>query len=129
MRHAGLIAVAAVALAALEWTDSAWGGGGTFGDDEEQELAGHRYIGHVRDRSGNVIADAKITVELKVGTVILRSDQDGHFVISGFGANVDPEDVKFTCSKEGLKEIGKSKQVMGDGPTAPVEVNCILGPP
>ena len=60
---------------------------------------------------------------------ILRSDQDGHFVVSGFGGNVDPEDVKFSCSKDGLKELGSSKQVTGEGTAAVIEVNCILGPP
>lgn len=126
MRYSCLIISAA--LSAL-LAAPAWAGGGTFGDDEEQEQVGPKYLGYVRDKSGDAVADAKVTVELKIGTVILRSDQDGHFVMSGFGANVDPEEVKFSCSKEGLKEIGISKHVSGDGATAAVEVNCILGPP
>jgi hypothetical protein len=125
VRYAGSI-VGVVVVAAL--AAPAWAGGEGFADEEE-EHAGPKYLGYVRDRRGEGIVDAKVTVELKVGTVILRSDQDGQFKVSGFGPNVDPQDVKFSCSKEGLKEFAISKQVTGEGATAVVEVNCILGPP
>ncbi len=119
--------VCAAAAAAL--TAPAWAGGNGFAEDDEQEQAGPKYLGYVRDKRGEAVADAKVVVEIKVGTVILRSDQDGHFVLSGFGPNVDPEDVKFACSKEGLTQVGISKHVSGDGATAVVEVNCILATP
>jgi predicted PhzF superfamily epimerase YddE/YHI9 len=122
IRTAGLIAALTLAFAL-----PAWAGGSGFGEDEEdQELAGHPYVGFVRDQSGDGIADAKITVEVKAGTVVLRSDEDGHFVLRGLGANVDPETVKVTCVKDGYKLIAASKQAASDQPTAPVEVNCIM---
>lgn len=103
-------------------------GGGSFGDDEEQGDAGHPYVGYVRDRGGQAIADAKVTVDLKNGSVILRSDDEGHFSIRGFGKDVDPDDVKISCSKNGYKEFAASKHAASDDEHAPVEVNCILVP-
>jgi hypothetical protein len=118
----------AAAMLSMAMTASAWAGGGEgFGPDEQDE-AGHSYFGYVRDKGGNGVADAKLTVELKSGTVILRTNDEGHFRVNGFGASVQPDDVKFSCSKEGYTQFAFTKQVTSDAPTAPVEVNCILAP-
>lgn len=114
--------VAGLALVAVP----AFAGGGVFGDDEMEENAGHPFVGYVRDADGNGVPDAKITVDLKNGTVVLRTDGDGHFFVRGFGKNVDPDDVKVSCSKEGYTQSAVSKQAQSDDPKAPVEVNCIL---
>lgn len=106
---------------------SAWAGGGeNFGPDE-QEDAGHPYFGYVKDRDGKPISDVKITVDLKAGTVILRTNDDGHFHVNGFGANVDPDDVKFSCAKDGYKQYAFTKQSTGTGPQAAIEVDCVMG--
>lgn len=122
VKHAwSLAAVLCVALAAVAWA----GGGEGFGPDEQEE-AGHPYFGWVKDRDGNPIADAKLTVEIKAGTIILRTNDEGHFHVAGFGASVSPDDVKFTCAKDGYKEFGATKQITSDSPTASVEVDCIM---
>ncbi len=124
MKYAGsLAAVMYVALIGAAWS----GGGEGFGPDEQEE-AGHPYFGWVKDRDGNPIPEAKLTVEIKSGTVILRANDEGHFRVVGFGASVNPDDVKFACSKEGYKQYAATKQVTSDGPTAPVEVDCIMVP-
>ena len=94
----------------------------------EQAEAGHPYFGYVKDRDGKAIPDAKITVELKAGTVILRTNDDGHFHVNGFGASVSPDDVKFSCSKDGYKQYAFTKQATADGPQASIEVDCVMAP-
>ena len=126
MKHGVRLGLAAVLCLVLAGAARAGGGEG-FGPDE-QEDAGHPYFGWVKDRNGNAIADAKLTAEVKSGTVILRTDDEGHFHVTGFGASVKPDDVKFSCSKDGYKQFAATKQVTSDGPTAPVEVDCVLVP-
>ncbi len=123
-RHLERLAIAiGVALVAAP----ALAGGGTFGgDDDTDEPAGHPFVGYVRDGDGNGVPDAKITVDLKNGTVVLRTDGDGHFFVRGFGKNVNPDDVKVACSKDGYTQSAISKQAQSDDPNAPVEVNCVL---
>ncbi len=116
-----LASVLYVALIGAAWA----GGSDTFGPDE-QEDAGHPYFGWVKDRDGNPIADAKLTVEIKSGTVILRTNDEGHFHVTGFGANVIPEDVKSSCAKDGYTEFAATKQVSCDTPTGSVEADCIM---
>jgi hypothetical protein len=117
----GLAALLCMALAGPAWA----GGGESFGPDEQEE-AGHPYFGWVKDRDGNAIPDAKLVVEVKAGTVILRTNDEGHFHVTGFGASVSPDDVKFSCSKDGYKEFASTKQVTSAGPTASIEVDCVL---
>lgn len=127
MQRIGACALALLAAVVL-WALPVWAGGGeSFGPDE-QEVAGHPYFGYVKDRDGNPIPDAKLTVEIKSGTVILRTNDEGHFHVAGFGASVKPEDVKFACSKEGYKQFAATKQVTSDDPNASVEVDCIMVP-
>jgi hypothetical protein len=127
MTYAGsLAALVYVALIGAAWAPPAWAGGGeSFGSDEQEE-AGHPYFGWVKDRDGNAIPDAKLTVEIKAGTVILRANDEGHFHVAGFGASVNPDDVKFSCSKDGYKLFAATKQVTSDKPNASVEVDCIM---
>lgn len=117
-----------VAAVMVTGAGPAWAGGGEMFTDEEQPMAGHPYVGYVKDRSGNGIADAKITVVIKGGTLIMRTDDDGRFHTNGFGVSLTPDDVQFSCSKDGYKQFALSKQVTSDSATAPVEVDCILEP-
>ena len=114
--------IAAIVFAAAP----AWAGGGTFGDDEEQELIGHPYFGVVKDSKGSPVMGAKIFAELKSGTVTVTTDEDGHFLIRGFSLNVSPDDVKFSCTKDGYTQTELHKLIQSDTPTAPVEIHCTL---
>ena len=126
MRRLGGAVAAVIVWVAL--AASAWAGGGESFSSDEQEEAGHPYFGWVKDRDGNAIPDAKLTVEVKAGTVILRTNDEGHFHVMGFGASVSPDDVKFSCSKDGFKQFAATKQVTADGPNASVEVDCVMVP-
>ena len=115
-----------IAMALGRLAAPAFAGGSGFGDDDVVQNAGHSFIGYVRDADGKGVPDAKITIDLKNGTVVLRTDGDGYFFARGFGTNVDPDDVKVGCSKDGYTQSAISKQAQSDAPNAPVEVDCVL---
>ena len=105
-------------------------GGGSFDsmDDDADKDAGPAYFGFVKDRSGEGVADAKVTVVVKAfnSSLILRSDDTGHFKIKGFDKSVDPDEVDFTCAMDGYKFYARTKQARGTEANAPIEVTCIL---
>jgi hypothetical protein len=108
--------------------DRVWAGGVTFDDSDDSDAnAGPPFSGFVKDRDGNPIDDAKITVTVKIfnSTLILRTDPDGHFLVKGFDKSVDPGDVDISCSKDGYKPYAESRRPTSD-PTAPIQVDCIL---
>ena len=91
-------------------------GGGSFDtmDDDDQE-SGPPFVGNVRDRDGNPIADAKVTITVKAfnSSLILRTDDQGHFNVKGFDKSVDPDGVDFSCSADGFKFFARSKNQTG----------------
>lgn len=107
----------------------AFAGGGSFDSmDDDDEDAGPSYVGDVKDRSGNPLADAKVTVAVKAfnSSLILRADDQGHFHIKGFDKSVNPDEVEITCSMDGYKPFALSRQATGSEPKSPIEVICIL---
>lgn len=107
--------------------DRAWAGGVTFDSPDEDANAGPPFSGIVRDRDGNPVADAKVTVTVKIfnSTLILRTDADGHFAVNGFDKSVDPADIDIACSKDGYTQFAESRRPTSD-PKAPIPVICIL---
>lgn len=106
-----------------------WAGGVTFDDPDDSEAnAGPPFSGFVKDRDGNPVDDAKITVTVKIfnSTLILRTDPDGHFLVKGFDKSVDPSDVDISCSKDGYKPYAVSRRPTSSDPTAPIQVDCVL---
>jgi hypothetical protein len=89
-------------------TIAARAGGGSFDTmDDTDDDSGPPFVGDVKDRSGNPIADAKVTVK-------------------GFDKSVDPEGVDFTCSADGYKFFARTKEPTGTGPKAPIAVTCLV---
>lgn len=109
--------------------DRAWAGGVTFDSPDDSEAdAGPPFSGYVKDRDGNPVDDAKITVTVKIfnSTLILRSDPDGHFLVKGFDKSVDPADVDIACSKDGYQQYAESRRPTGSDPTSPIQIDCVL---
>jgi len=104
-------------------------GGGSFDTmDDTDEESGPPYIGNVKDRDGNPIPDAKVTISVKAfnSSLILRADDQGHFNVKGFDKSVDPDGVDFSCSADGYKFFARTKAASGDGPKAPIAVTCLV---
>ena len=104
-------------------------GGGSFDSmDDDDTDAGPPYVGDVKDRSGNPIADAKITVAVKAfnSSLVLRADDQGHFLIKGFDKSVKPDEVEISCSMDGYKPFALNRQPTGTEPRSPIEITCIL---
>jgi len=122
-RQAWLFLCAAALASTLSTT--AWAGGEGFGEDEEEQT-GHVYVGYVRDAKGEPVDSARVTVKMKLGFLMLRTDDEGHFVVRNIRDDGSPDNVTFECAKDGYRQETSSKHATADGPTAPVEVNCVL---
>ncbi|HXQ51763.1 MAG TPA: carboxypeptidase-like regulatory domain-containing protein [Stellaceae bacterium] len=120
---------AAILAFALALASHAWAGGGSFGNDEDSgdQDSGPPFFGFVKDKGGDAIDDAKITVTVKNlnSSMILRTDSQGHYFVRGFDKSIDPDDVDIACGKDGYREIAHARKPASD-PKAPVEVDCIL---
>ena len=107
----------------------AFAGGGSFDDaDEHDDDSGPPFIGDVKDRSGNPIADAKVSVSVAAynSTVFMRADDQGHFTVKGFDKEILPDQIEIACSMEGYKPYAISRQPTGSDPRSPIEVICLL---
>ncbi len=120
------IAVLALGLAA---SSGALAGGGSFDSMDDDDVdAGPPFVGDVKDSKGNPIAEAKVSVAVKAfnSSLVLRTDDQGHFHVKGFDKSVDPEGVEISCSMEGYKPYALSRQPTGTDPKSPIEIVCLL---
>jgi hypothetical protein len=115
----GLIFVAALPV----WA----GGSGDEGPFDYKDI-GPSYFGFVKDTSGKIVPDAKVTADIKGrGAVITRSDKLGTYKLPGFGKEIPPDNVSISCSKEGyrqtrvLRRTPSSKQ-----PVTAIETECTM---
>jgi hypothetical protein len=120
--------IALMFAGALIGSGAAWAGGGSFGNDEDTDADnGPSFFGFVKDKNGDPVDDAKITVAVKSrnSTMIVHADSQGHFLVKGFDKTIDPDEIEISCSKEGYREVAHSRRPSAD-PSTPVEVSCIL---
>ena len=123
------VAVSASAMLLGLAATSARAGGGSFDTmDDTDDDAGPAYVGNVKDKDGNPIADAKVTIAVKAfnSSLILRTDDQGHFNVKGFDKSVDPDGVEFTCSADGYKFFARTKAPTGSDPKSPIAVTCLV---
>jgi hypothetical protein len=101
-------------------------GGGGFAPDEDD--AGPRFFGFVKDPDNNVIDDAKITVKIKKLniTLIVRTDSQGHFRVRGLDSSLDPADIDISCSKDGYRAAAPPRRLPPTSAGAATEVDCTL---
>lgn len=117
--------VASVVLAAQFLAVAAWSGGASLDEDAPE---GVPYFGFVKDARGDKVPDAKVAAEFQQGgaTLITRSDATGHYTISAFGDDVNPDEVKITCSKDGYKFDTMIRREVNLKPGDPVEADCMM---
>ena len=124
--------VALALLVPLGVSGTAWAGGASLDEDEEDDSnAGVSFFGFARNLdAGGGVADAKVSAEIKNrnASLVTRTDEQGHFKFSGFSKEIDPKDVEITCSKEGLK-LSRTLRRQSSGETASIEVDCLMAKP
>src|SRR6266545_79002 len=97
--------VATTLLLQLGIVGTAWAGGSNDEGPDDHQDAGLSYFGFVKDTTGKVIADAKVTAEIKgLGSVIARTNATGAYRLPGFGKDISPKNVSISCSKDGYKQ-------------------------
>jgi hypothetical protein len=118
-------AALALALAGTE----AWAGGSGL-DEQDDADAGTPFFGFVKDLDarGRGIADAKVVAEIKGGnaSLVTRADAQGHYRITGFGKDVDPNTVEISCTVAGYTLQRAARRKLSNDPGAPVEVDCLM---
>jgi hypothetical protein len=120
---AGLTIGLTIGLAGLAWA------GGSGLDEQDDADAGTPFFGFVKNVTlGGTIPDAKVTAEIKGSNaaLITRADVQGHYRLSGFGKDVNPDNVAITCTVDGYKVTRTPRRKLSNDPGAPVEVDCLM---
>jgi hypothetical protein len=122
----GVVPTAGAALALAMMSSIAWAGGGALDGPDDHDIT--NYIGAAKDIDGNLLADVKVTADLKSGnlSLIARTDATGRYKIPGFAQVSDPSDVSITCAKEGYKLIRAIRRRVTVEPGTPVETDCLM---
>jgi hypothetical protein len=125
MARLRLAAIAAVILFAPIAARA--GGVALNNEDISSGADGPSFFGFVRAVDGPGINDAKVTAELKGGTLVTATDILGLYKLPGFGAGVNPDDVKISCAMAGYKEANVVRRPHPGGDMKdPIEVDCYL---
>lgn len=105
-----------------------WPGGSDDEAPDAHQDHGPNYFGFVKDTSGKVIPDAKVTAEIKgKGSVISRTNATGAYKLPGFGKEVPPANVIISCSKEGYKQTrALTRTPLNKKPLTAIEIECTM---
>jgi hypothetical protein len=121
----GLVTALALTLAGT----AAWAGGSGL-DEQDDADAGTPFFGFVKDLDarGKAIPDAKVVAEIKGGnaSLVTRADAQGHYRITGFGKDVDPNTIEINCTVAGYRLERAARRKLSNDPGAPVEVDCLM---
>ena len=119
-----LALTSALTLASVPYV---WAGGSDEGPDEHQD-DGIRYFGFVKDSSGKISPDAKVTAEIKgLGSVVTRSDKLGTYKFPGFGKQISPNNVVISCTNEGYRQIRTfNRTPPGKAQVVAIQVECTM---
>ena len=123
-----VFAMAFVFALSLGPLSHAWANGKGFFEEleEDEEDVGPPYFGFVKEPNGKFMPDATIVASIKSmnSSVTVRTDVQGHFRIPGFSKSIDPKEVDITCSKDGYKQVNRSRRPSPNN--GPIEVTCTL---
>src|ERR1051326_9091017 len=130
MKRAVRLGVVTGAALALVLTGTAAWAGASGLDEADDADAGTPFFGFVKDLDarGRGIADAKVVAEIKGGnaSLVTRADAQGHYRITGFGKDVDPNTVEISCTVAGYTLQRAARRKLSNDPGAPVEVDCLM---
>ena len=84
-------------------------------------------FGFVKDKSGDPVGDAKVTITMKLlkTDLVVQSDQQGHFSAKLLYNPVAAKDVALACAKDGYYEMTVVLRPPL-GVDAPIEFDCVL---
>jgi hypothetical protein len=124
--HAPFIVVVMLGCALMASTP-AWAGG-EAGDHDHSEDDGPRFFGFVKDSTGKIVPDARVTAEIKgLGSVVTRTDKLGTYKMPGFGKHIPPNDIAISCSKDGYRQLRAVRRTPpSKTPVTAVETECVL---
>lgn len=104
-------------------------GSGDYTDDPPDHDDGTPFFGEAKVvGSLKPLAEVRVKAQIR-GTqlsVVVPTNEDGQFRIRGLGPGVGDAAVDFSCTKDGYKQAGVMRRMIGSGPNAPVEVECLL---
>jgi hypothetical protein len=120
--RAGLAALAALGPS-CGMAGTALAGGSTLDEDDHHAY----YFGSVKDTNGAAIDNAKVKVQTKTIALMTQSDITGAYKLPILAFQANPDDVTFTCSKDGYrqKDVLRRSAPGGDGKD-PIEIDCTL---
>lgn len=126
-KHAAFLLTVTLGFALFTSTP-AWPGGDAGDADDHSHDDGPRFFGFVKDSSGKIVPDAKVTAEVKgLGSVITRSDKLGTYKMPGFGKHISPNNITISCSKDGYKQTRTLRRTPpGKTPVTAIETECIM---
>ncbi len=103
------------------------GGSSLLNQDIQAGTEGAPFFGFVREVGGVGINGAKVTGDLKGGSLVTTTDVLGLYKLPGFGPNVNPDDVVISCAKAGYKQanVVRRPHQVGDMKD-PIEIDCYL---
>jgi hypothetical protein len=104
-------------------------GGGSLDEEDDAQNSGTPFFGFVKDFDrGGVLPDVKVTAQIKNGnaSLVTRSDAQGHYRITGFGKDIDPDSVEISCAKDGYKLQKAARRKLSNDAGAPMEVDCLM---
>ena len=88
---------------------------------------GPAYFGFVKDMRGAPVRDAKVSAEYRKLTLITRSTATGAYRVRGFKKDVNPDEVKISCAKEGYRQARVFRYPLPKArPLKSVETECRL---
>ena len=119
---AGVSAWAALGLGCC-LAGAALAGGSTLDDGDDHAY----YFGSVKDTNGAAVVNAKVKVQAKTLALMTQSDITGNYKLPILAFQTNPDDVTFTCSKDGYRQVDVVRRSApgGDGKD-PIEIDCTL---
>ena len=125
--RAAFLIIVTLGFALIPFTP-AWPGGDAGDADDHSHDDGPRFFGFIKDTSGRIVSDAKVTAEIKgLGSVVTRSDKLGTYKLPGFGKHISPNNITISCSKDGYKQTRTLRRTApGKNPVTAIEIECTM---